>query len=299
VERWAYAPGGGRMVTGSTEDFAKKTQGLQVFVFDPNAPEANTAKVKKAAALHEADVFAGKLAEALNPSSGGEDGSSPSPWEQFAKGNRATQELALAAGIANLALNEDIKPREGSSPHGIVGGRNEGAEATPSQQAAASAVQLAAAAVAQAFVSALRKAAALSKTLMLPARPLAPGAGGVTAARGAGKAFSGFAYELKHIPKHIEGTAAAQRLITREGAAHVFPDMATLARVENAIFEGGQFTGVIVRGSTVTKRFGLMFETPIGYRVAADGSRIPLYYGEAKINADGLYHVMPRTGPAR
>ncbi|KYF90930.1 hypothetical protein BE20_32750 [Sorangium cellulosum] len=107
------------------------------------------------------------------------------------------------------------------------------------------------------------------------------------------------AYELKHIPKSIEGTPAAERLITREGAAHVFPDMATLARVENAIFEGGQFTGAIVRGGTVTERFGMMFKTPIGYRIAADGSRIPLYYGEAKISANGPYHVMPRIGPAR
>jgi hypothetical protein len=99
--------------------------------------------------------------------------------------------------------------------------------------------------------------------------------------------------------KHIEGTATAERLIAREGAAHVFPDMATLARVEDAIFAGGQFTGTIVRGSTVTERFGLMFETLIEYRIASDGSRIPLYYGEAKVSADGLYHVMLRTGPAR
>ncbi|WP_437974232.1 DUF6972 family protein [Sorangium sp. So ce295] len=49
----------------------------------------------------------------------------------------------------------------------------------------------------------------------------------------------------------------------------------------------------------VTGRFGLMFETPIGQRVAAYGSRIPLYYGEAKVSTDGLYNVMPRTGPAR
>jgi hypothetical protein len=116
---------------------------------------------------------------------------------------------------------------------------------------------------------------------------------------GGGKAFSGTAYELKHILKHIEGSAASLKLIAREGAAHVFSDMAALARAENAIFEGGQFTGTVVRGSTVTERFGLAFESPVGYRIAADGSKIPLHYAEAKVGSDGLYHLMPRTGPAK
>jgi hypothetical protein len=109
-----------------------------------------------------------------------------------------------------------------------------------------------------------------------------------------GKAFSGTAYELKFIARHVEGTAQADRLIAKEGFAHVFTDKATLAAVENAIFERGQFTG-LVRG---TERFGLTFDAPIGARVAADGSRVPLFYGEAKVSADGLYHVMPRTGPS-
>ncbi|XYH97110.1 RHS repeat domain-containing protein [Sorangium sp. So ce1128] len=180
VGRWAYSPHGAGIVTGSTGEFAQKTKGLQVFVFDPNAPEANTATMKKAAALHEADVLAGKLAEALKPSGGADGGSAWSPWEQFAQGNQATQELALAAGLANLALDEDIKPRDGSSPHGIVGGRNEGAEATPVQQAAASVVQLAAALAAQAIVKAIRKATALSKTLMLPPKPVSVGTSGLS-----------------------------------------------------------------------------------------------------------------------
>jgi hypothetical protein len=114
------------------------------------------------------------------------------------------------------------------------------------------------------------------------------------AAGGGGRAFTGTAYELGHIAKHLEGTAQASRLIRREGAAHVFTDRAIFEAVENAIFEGGQFTGV-VRGY---ERFGLMFESPIGVRIAANGSRIPLFYGEAKVGADGLYHVFPRTGPS-
>ncbi|WP_442941182.1 DUF6972 family protein [Nostoc sp.] len=30
----------------------------------------------------------------------------------------------------------------------------------------------------------------------------------------------------------------------------------------------------------------------------ADGSRILLYYGEIKVNADEQYHVIPRTRPS-
>ncbi|MFO0143361.1 MAG: DUF6972 family protein, partial [Aphanizomenon sp.] len=29
----------------------------------------------------------------------------------------------------------------------------------------------------------------------------------------------------------------------------------------------------------------------MGYRISPDGSSIPLYYGEIKINADNQYHV--------
>ncbi len=55
--------------------------------------------------------------------------------------------------------------------------------------------------------------------------------------------------------------------------------------------------GFSVAGSPF-ERFGLWFEEPIGVRIAPDGSRIPLHYGEAKVSQDGLYHVIPRTGPA-
>jgi RHS repeat-associated protein len=134
------------------------------------------------------------------------------------------------------------------------------------------------------FLGALGQAAT-----MIPAGPEE------LAAEAATGGFTGTAYEFRHIAKHIEGTAASIRLIAREGAAHVFSDKATLAAVENAIFKGqGIFTGV-VRG---TQRFGLWFDRPIGARIAADGTRIPLFYGEAKVSANGLYHVIPRTGPS-
>lgn len=93
----------------------------------------------------------------------------------------------------------------------------------------------------------------------------------------------------------MPGTKASQRLIRKEGAAHVFTNKATLSKVESAIFERGEFTGK-VRG---TERYGLRFDKPIGYRVTAEGSKLPLHYGELKLNENGLYHVIPRTGPSR
>ncbi len=62
-------------------------------------------------------------------------------------------------------------------------------------------------------------------------------------------------------------------------------------RVAQAIIENGEFTGII-RGY---QRYGMFFDEAIGYRISHDGSRIPLYYGEIKINANDQYHVIPRT----
>lgn len=42
----------------------------------------------------------------------------------------------------------------------------------------------------------------------------------------------------------------------------------------------------------------LFSEEAIGYRISPDDSRIPLYYGEIKINADNQYHVIPRRRPS-
>jgi len=123
--------------------------------------------------------------------------------------------------------------------------------------------------------------------------------GGLTSASGSGGGIAGregVAFELKHIAKHLPDTPQSSRLIAREGAAHVFNDRVTFEAVENALYEGGQATGM-VRG---TERFGLMFENPIGFRVGADGSRLRLHYGELKLNPNnGLYHIMPRTGPSK
>ncbi len=57
---------------------------------------------------------------------------------------------------------------------------------------------------------------------------------------------------------------------------------------------GGVFTGV-VRGPG---RYGVRFVEAIGYRLAPDGTKTALHYGELKLSADGFYHLIPRTGPS-
>jgi hypothetical protein len=97
-----------------------------------------------------------------------------------------------------------------------------------------------------------------------------------------------------HVDKHLPDTPQSKKLIRKEGAAHVFKDRATMDHVADEIIKRGEFTGE-VRGA---KRYGLRFDEPIGYRVGADGSKIPLYYGEMKVVGD-QYHVIPRTGPSK
>ena len=101
--------------------------------------------------------------------------------------------------------------------------------------------------------------------------------------------------DSKHIAKHLPGTSQVQRLLRRGRSAHVFNDEATMERVAQAIIEVGEFTGTI-RGY---ERYGLFFADSIGYRIDPyNGSRIPLFYGEMKINGKNQYHVIPRTRPS-
>jgi hypothetical protein len=99
---------------------------------------------------------------------------------------------------------------------------------------------------------------------------------------------------VRHVQKHLPDTPQSARLIRKEGAAHVFLDEATMNRVAEAILERGQKTGVL-RGH---ERWGLAFEEPIGFRIDAQGDRVPLYYGELKVSGE-QYHVIPRNGPGR
>lgn len=101
------------------------------------------------------------------------------------------------------------------------------------------------------------------------------------------------------IYRHLPGTPQVQRLLRKEGKAHVFKDFETLEKVTKAIIERGQQTGVGDEEDDY-ERYGLYFSEMIGYIIRVDGSRTPLYYGEIKIvKATGEYHAIPRTGPRR
>jgi hypothetical protein len=100
--------------------------------------------------------------------------------------------------------------------------------------------------------------------------------------------------DTRHLAKHLPHTAQTNRLLRRGRAAHIFNDEATLLRVTQAIIERGDYTGS-ARGYD---RYGLLFTTAIGLRISPDGSTIPLFYGEVKIDADNRYHPIPRTRPS-
>jgi hypothetical protein len=97
--------------------------------------------------------------------------------------------------------------------------------------------------------------------------------------------------DRRHLAKHLPDTAQSNRLLQRGRSAHIFNDEATLLRVAQAIIETGNHTG-FARGYD---RYGLLFTEAIGIRIAPDGSTLPLFYGEVKIDADNQYHPVPRT----
>lgn len=100
--------------------------------------------------------------------------------------------------------------------------------------------------------------------------------------------------DIRHVAKHLVGTAPTDRLLRQGRAAHVFNDETTLVRVAQAIIKEGEYTG-FARGY---ERYGLFFLEPIGVRISPNGSTIPLFYGEVKINANNQYHPIPRTKPS-
>jgi hypothetical protein len=101
------------------------------------------------------------------------------------------------------------------------------------------------------------------------------------------------------IDRHLPNTPQVQRLLRREGKAHVFNDLETLERVTQAIIATGEQTGIEDKDDDY-ERYGLYFSESIGYIIRADGSQTPLYYGEIKIvKATGEYHAIPRTSPRR
>lgn len=99
------------------------------------------------------------------------------------------------------------------------------------------------------------------------------------------------------IDKHLPGTTKAQGEIETEGIAHLFNDRETMERVAAEIKLIGERTAADDPEDKY-ERYGLYFSEPIGYILKADGTRIPLKYGEIKIKkTTGKYHVIPRTRP--
>ena len=112
----------------------------------------------------------------------------------------------------------------------------------------------------------------------------------------AGIPMAGKAYEIGLLNRHLPETAAAAKAVAKDQAgAFVFKDLSTLSRVEAEIFARGEYTGT-VRG---WERFGVRFNEPIGTQIRKNGTTTVLDYGEMKIRSNGLYHVTPRTGPAK
>ena len=101
------------------------------------------------------------------------------------------------------------------------------------------------------------------------------------------------------IDKHLPNTPQVQRLLRREGRAHIFSDRETLEKVIQAIILDGERTGINDEDDDY-QRYGLYFAEPIGYIIRVDGSQTPLYHGEIKvIKATGEYHAIPRTSPRK
>jgi hypothetical protein len=96
--------------------------------------------------------------------------------------------------------------------------------------------------------------------------------------------------DRRHLAKHLPNTPQSNRLLRRGRSAHVFNDEDTLFRVAQAINHTGFARGY--------NRYGLMFTEAIGVRIDPDGSTLPLFYGEVKIDADDKYHPILRTRPS-
>ncbi len=122
------------------------------------------------------------------------------------------------------------------------------------------------------------------------------GAGSIeSAVARSGLSMEGKAYELGFLSKHLPGTEAAAAQVAKDGKAFLFNDLSTVSRVESEIFARGTYTG----SRAGFARFGFRFGEPIGSRVTEGGARSALDYGELKLRENGLYHVVPRTGPSK
>jgi RHS repeat-associated protein len=206
LQRWAYSDRGGGLTTDPKE-FAARAIG-PVFVYDPNAPEANTAELRKADALARARQLGSTAAV-------GARGESSESFEEAVakveariaarKANQTTQQLALLAGILNLELGEDLSAREGTNPHGIVGGENRGGSSSPTIQGIISVLQIAGVFVSGRFIKKILQ----GKTAALTFKPIPT----TTKAQGWWPRISAVApdWAQKGAHIHIEGIELAVR----------------------------------------------------------------------------------------
>lgn len=101
--------------------------------------------------------------------------------------------------------------------------------------------------------------------------------------------------DRRHLAQHLPNTPQSNRLLQRGRAAHVFNDEDTLLQVAQASIVGGTYTGF----SRGYDRYGLIFAEAIGFRIDPNGSKVPLFYGEVKIDADNKYHPIPCSRPSK
>ena len=96
--------------------------------------------------------------------------------------------------------------------------------------------------------------------------------------------------DSRYFQRHLPNTPQVRKLLRRGRAAHVFNDEKTMLEVA----QRGEHAGSIRN----YERYGLLFTQSIGVRIVPNGSTIPLFYGEVKIDANNRYHPIPRTRPS-
>jgi hypothetical protein len=76
------------------------------------------------------------------------------------------------------------------------------------------------------------------------------------------------------VNRHLPNTPQVQRLLRKEGKAHLFNDRQTLEQVTQAIIEREERTRIEDEDDAY-ERYGLYFSEAIDYIMRADGSQIP------------------------
>lgn len=122
---------------------------------------------------------------------------------------------------------------------------------------------------------------------------------GLAECLGAAKVVGAVRDDAYTASRHMADGRQAVRDLARGREAHVFNEGVDLAALEQRVWTEGTYQGE-VRG---WDRFTWTSETPIGTRIQAGRADVPLHTVEIKgrVEANGtwVYHLVPRTGPAR